>query len=486
MKRTLSLLLVCIMALSMLASCAQEEGGSDATDTPGETVATEEIGTTEFQEVLPERDFEGYTFNILNYDPTVLTWLVTELTAEEENGETINDAIFARNSKIEEKFNVKINETRVNSSGNVETQAKKLIAAGAEDFDLYMTVLENTMALATQGLLVDYNTIPYINLDAPYWDQDLKRDLSYNNKIFLMDGDFDLTHYSAVIALFFNKQIAKDYNLDDPYQLVNEGKWTMDAFYNMAKDVTKDIDGNGKWTHEDLYGYMSLNFLIVPTWLEAAGERVISKDADGKAILSVNTGRFGDVFTKMVDICYSGNLLYDADAKGDHRKQDIMFPGNKTLFWNELVQWSKILREMDSDFGILPNPKFDEAQESYHSYVQNPQVMAVPTTTADLERTGILLEALCAESRRVVVPAYYESMLKTKIARDNDSQTMLDIMFGNRRYDLGFTLWRKETGEVLINMFKKQDTGIASFLEKQSDKLNAAIAKTDDAFAALG
>ena len=61
--------------------------------------------------------------------------------------------------------------------------------------------------------------------------------------------------------------------------------------------------------------------------------------------------------------------------------------------------------------------------------------MSVPKTNSDLERTGIILEALARESSDTVIPAYYDVTLKNKLLRDDDSVKMLDIIFGNRKLD---------------------------------------------------
>ena len=36
-------------------------------------------------------------------------------------------------------------------------------------------------------------------------------------------------------VIFFNKQMVSDFGLDNPYQLVYDGKWTIDAFDKMAR-----------------------------------------------------------------------------------------------------------------------------------------------------------------------------------------------------------------------------------------------------------
>ena len=51
----------------------------------------------------------------------------------------------------------------------------------------------------------------------------------------------------------------------------------------------------------------------------------------------------------------------------------------------------------------------------------------MPTNASDPERTEIILEALSAESRYTVQPAYYDISLKGKYIRDEECADMLDI-----------------------------------------------------------
>lgn len=53
---------------------------------------------------LPEKDFGGAEYVISTFS----LWGDDYVFAEEQNGDVLNDAIFARNSAIEEKYNVKI------------------------------------------------------------------------------------------------------------------------------------------------------------------------------------------------------------------------------------------------------------------------------------------------------------------------------------------------------------------------------------------
>ena len=105
MKKWFSLALAFLMLIA--ASCG---GGSTSTDTTAASGDTTEAPvTTELTDGLEDKNMEGFSFNILHHDDTWLTWAKTQLVADEENGDLINDTIYKRNSYIEDRFNAKIN-----------------------------------------------------------------------------------------------------------------------------------------------------------------------------------------------------------------------------------------------------------------------------------------------------------------------------------------------------------------------------------------
>jgi hypothetical protein len=300
----------------------------------------------------------------------------------------------------------------------------------------------------------------------------------------MLAGDFSFTHYSATMVIFFNKRLNEDYGLGNPYAQVKDGKWTFDAFHGFAKQTVTDLNGDGRMDKDDRYGYMSLTFLLYPAFMTGANEPYILKDASDTPYLNIGSERFIQAYHKMIGIMHDGDLLYDADLPGrDHRDQDSMFPGNQTLFWTELMNWSKILRDMEADFGILPHPKYDEVQANYRCMVAGSIYMGVPITNLDLDRTGVILEALSAESRKSVMPVYYDTVLKTKISRDDESGEMLDIIFAARSYDLADSAWGGQVYGPFNNLARGNDGDVASFLDKNQDRIAAAIEKTLDSLA---
>jgi len=179
-------------------------------------------------------------------------------------------------------------------------------------------------------------------------------------------------------------------------------------------------------------------------------------------------------------IMHDGNMLFD----GGDGMIDLapMFINNQTLFFSSNIHSAVSLRSMETDFGIIPLPKYDENQSGYHTYVYPPPVMIVPVTTVDLNRTGMILEALCYESTDTVLKAYYDDLLKTKISRDDESEGMLDIIFQNRIYSVTDIFYMPETYYQFYTLSQQKNPNIVSWLEQNEGIITAAIEKNNQSF----
>ncbi len=95
--------------------------------------------------------------------------------------------------------------------------------------------------------------------------------------------------------------------------------------------------------------------------------------------------------------------------------------------------------EMTADFGLLPIPKLEEAQKNYHCTVKMnvTESIAIPKLSSDKVRTSAIVEALSEESHYTLLLAFYDTSLKNKKTRDDDSQDMLDLIFDSKYYDIG-------------------------------------------------
>ena len=115
-----------------------------------------------------------------------------------------------------------------------------------------------------------------------------------------------------------------------------------------------------------------------------------------------------------------------------------MFKEGRALFYGISLTVMSKMRDMDSDFGVIPYPKLDESDAQYTSYVAGDlaDCIAVPVTASDPERTSAIIEALCCESANIVMPAYYDVTITFKTARDEQTKEMLDYIFDHRTLDI--------------------------------------------------
>ena len=88
---------------------------------------------------------------------------------------------------------------------------------------------------------------------------------------------------------------------------------------------------------------------------------------------------------------------------------------------------AETLRECEVDVGILPYPKYDEAQENYISQDWG-GLMSVPNSISDPDMVGATMELLAWESSNEVLPSYYDITLSGKLSRDEDSRNMLELL----------------------------------------------------------
>lgn len=489
LKRMIILFLAALMLIPAFTACAKAEAGKSSDIYASSAANTETVidTTPRISPALPEENYDGYTFNFLtrwlDHADWIGVWNPVDFYAETENGEPINDAVYRRNIMVEEAYNITIAETQKEViSGNFDAAVKSTILAGDNAYDV---IGLNTRALSTyvtQDYFVDLNTINYLDFDQPYWDNNVNT-CTLAGKLYFAQGDMLINYKDATSAMVFNKQLVNDYNIESPYDMVRKGTWTFDKLLTLTDSLSKDLNGDSKMTYEDQFGYI-IQYDSMESLFNAAGELIASKDGDDLPVITMSSDRALSVIERIFDIMYSDqsiNVHHIPDlGNGQYAISQAIFKENRATFmWIRLAVVEE-LRGMEVDFGIIPLPKYDEAQESYYATV-NPSTsycLTVPVTAPDLDRTGIILEALNSVSRYTVASAYYDICLKGKYVRDEESSEMLELIFNSTVYDLGQVF---NFGDISVSfLYMPQTQGNRNWVSKYASiekKVNADIAK---------
>ena len=504
MKKIISVFMIFIIPaviLTLFISCGGEKngGGDKAAENITDSVLEENGGGNSAEETtendiynmklrenakdgLPEMNFGGAAFTILQR-----TEWNYEFFAESETGDGVNDAVYKRNITVEERFNVKLNPIDVMGGWNEQDiflkKVKNSVSAGDDEFQLLAGYAAYMPKLQTGGYLINLHELPNVDFDKAWWSTDLKDNFTINGKMFFATGDLSLSLWEDILAIYFNKQMIANYQIETPYELVRSGKWTIDKLNEICRNVSVDVDADGKPSEKsDIFGYATDTTNFVDGWFGAFDCPVIKKDETGVPYHAQNTEKMADIVGKIYEFLWENPGVYanKESSPGPVNLYRYIFEEDRAMFLPELLGNAQALRGMDTDFGIVPYPKWNEQQENYlTTSVAYFSMFCVPTTVQNLEMTGIITEALCAESYKKVIPAFYDVSLKTKLARDDESAEMIDIIRNGLTFDFGkvYVTELAYSMNILRDLMSNKKNDFVSTFEKSEKSYNKALEK---------
>ena len=489
MKKAITILLVLAMLLP-LASCASSETtGETSADTTAATVETETEETAYTADIPEGTDYEGATFTVLTYPlEGDLVWNDNDWTARELTGEAINDAAYRRIADVEELLNIDITDAQLENRDNM-TMLTKSVQSGDNAYQLANIPIKNTFAVMQQGYLAELNQYAAdgsLDLEAPWWDGNILSDLSIDGKNYCILGDIGTMYKKSIGVIMFNKAIQIDYDLPDFYALMDEGNWTIDTMVEAGVQVSEDLDGDGAMTAEDRFGLICFCDMIALAMIGCDVD-FFTKDSADIPSMSFFSERSVSVMEKLAELMYNPSLSYSWSKEGVGEEPAFaMYQEDKSLFYYGELHAVATMRVMESPFGILPMPKYDQAQESYHHCV-NPNVAAayvIPKSNVEAVMTGHVMDALGAASKNLLTPAYYDITLRGKVSRDEESAASLDIVISTIKYDLGY-LGDWGINGVLYSMANAYNTDLASKISAIEESVAGKVEKMVTAVSAL-
>ena len=479
-KRMIAATLAALTLACVLASCG------DTAETPIETNAVQTTAETAANE--PSIDYEGYEFRILNNLSNVAYVNMGELG---QTGETLDDTIYERNMAVADALNITFKIENREYRDTFDT-ISRVVPAGDDVYDIYTLDLSFMTSHATNGYLMNVLDIESIDLENPWWNKNAIDSVTIGDYVFSLFGDLHVAYYEAFYPAVFNKQILQELDLDDPYQLVLDGTWTLDAMLNMMMAAKSNLDGDDKWTTADRYPFTMYEENGSICLLSTSNVFLFEKNEDNIPVWSGLSERFLDTYDKLVKSAFSvkhNNALNSSGVVSTStlEKHRAMMHEGKALFMFEPLGAVKNLRDVDFEIGIVPLPKYDEAQEEYRTYIfASANALAIPVTNPDPERTGTILECMAELSRNTVRKVFFDETLDYKYAQDEQAQKMLDIMFSNGAFELGYVYgW----GGLVYKAMQCLNAGkaeIVSPIEKLVATAEADLAATVEAFEALG
>ncbi len=468
-------ILCTILAMLMIATTALSCSDTNVTDGEPNNLSSETAVATEPEDAdaalykdLPVTDLGGGDFNIL-----VPTHLEDEF-ASEMTGDVIDDAVYTRNLAVEEALDVKINAVPVAGLWDDQSIFLNAITSSVMALDDAYQLVSGYAAyitsLSSSGILANWNDIPDLNFEKPWWNANITDEMNVAGNLYYVTGDMSLTSIEYLFCLFFNKGLVEEFGLESPYDLVNEGKWTLDTITTYTSVVSFDYDGNGVMNEKDFYGYISDDSNYISGYQAAFDANITVKDSDGIPRLAIDTEDFMNKFSALYTFLRESPSSYlnymSTSFSGENDVTAGMFKNGRALIMADMLGNAAMMRDSDVEFGIIPYPKYTEEQKDYHTTSWDAYTLFCIPVTSEPSVVGVVAENLAAYSYKTVIPAFYETALKSKYARDTESAAMIDIIREGATYNFGTvnSIQCLSCGHIFRSLIQDSNPNIASYI----------------------
>lgn len=494
MKKCICTLICLGILCTTLVSCDNKDETSKETGSLSQTsevnIAGYDKNSGRYVADLPQFKWdtsseEYKTFDVLVYSNEVQTTYFSEEIGYDlytTTDEALNEGVRNRNNYVNEKTGVTIAAHPVK---DVAETLRLDTQSGVGEYDAAMPFMAACVSMAQEGSLHELTQFSdYIDLSMPWWDQNATETFSISDKVYFTTGDISIMHKIVSGCVTFNKKMYAELfpGEDTPYDMVKKGTWTFDKMVELAKKATIDNgdgvrDYNDKWGFNGSYG--NANGLYF-----GAGQTYSSKDENDIPVLTIGDEKSISVAQHILDtMSRSNEWIIFAQEFGTNSIWETsvkVFGENRALFMGNAFSAIKKFRKFSElDFGIVPEPKYDESQEKYCTPCSAGMAygIVIPISAVDPEFSAYMIEITCCEGKNYVSNAWYETILKTREASDKESEEMIDLIFNNVVYDTVSVYNITGISGIFDKLVKERSTNIVSELDAVKGSANAAIEK---------
>ncbi len=456
MKRLFAILLLLAMVLS-LAACPGQTG-----DGPGGDNA--DLLRDPFIDGITEKlNFGGATFTISLADK-----YQGEVYYQEEKPDAYDDAVLRRNDRIKARFNVKI-EKQTDPTWTTPIHQETVINAiklNHVDFDMSLSEVWLSGPIASTGMLYNLRTeLPYVKDSigvSDWWDSKINTAFSILGNQYLGVSDINVSAIKQTCCILFNNTMVNAANIPQSigegqytnmYQVVKGGDWTLDTLYTIVKDRWEDNPAVGKLNDKDqhdTFGLIANRWYTLQMLTTSTGIDFIDNNGEDEPTLMNPTLNGFHSIVKDIQALYNSSGVFapqpfgsnEAPMENPYTHLSEKFADGTAYFYADVLGRleSDTMHNTDVDFGVLPFPKYT-SNASYRSATQDGMsvigVPLIPNASVNaLKMKGAVIEALSAESHRIVFPAYYDVILTHDGVKSEESVEMVELIYSTRTYNI--------------------------------------------------
>lgn len=498
MKRSLLILLTVAILAAMFACVGTEQNSEELqadTEVSAETTAEiyDEWGREILNSSLPDGlDFEGEDVVFYVLGDGSATSGSREFFTEEDTSESVNALVYTRNEKVMSDLGINLIFYSEGDCNVINKNVTTTYYAASEDYDVIVNYAAFGVSTAMSSCYYNLYSLPYLDLGQPWWSQNYIGSAAVYGQLYYIVGKLNLNMIDRTLAVFFNETIAENYGLrtEDLYETALNGEWIVGLLAEYITDKNIDLNSDGSINLNDFIGFTSSEG---GTGLQGSFDvRFCSVNDDGSHTLDVDVEKLSGIIDIWINLLYNSNGAYIPNIYGSEDAL-AMFTNEQALFClNNLFRSGTAnaqLRAMNSNYGILPMPKYDEEQKNYYSWVQDAyNLVSVMGNIENPDAVSAALESMCYETYRKVYPTYTELIMKYKYLRDESSTQVFDLIVDGINFSF-LEIYSQTLGDVTNNLVREiintKTNTLASKYEKNRVQWQNKLDKVDEFYAAL-
>lgn len=489
-RTVITILLLVAMLLSSCAGGTTKETDSQVVDTTVVDATLTE--TTESSGVPAGTTFGGQSVNIL-YSPTQDGDEIL-FAAEEETGDVLNDEVYRRNLTVMDSLEVEL-AFLLEDPGDILNFVRNSVQAADNTFDMITGAQYQLVKMINDGLYLNLIDAPYIDIEQPWWAGEYNKNINIgNDRLYFLTGDITPLFLRWISCCYFNKTVYEN-NYGDPsamYETVLNGEWTYDKVIELTEGLYVDNNMNGKTDAEDMLGYGLFTAALSDSMYLNSGATYTKRDADGMPVLDPVTELSVKAIEKLYDVYYTNPAccIYASDWNVFNNEVTAKFAQDEMLFLFGYFFTSDYLRDMESDYGVIPYAKCDETVEDYRALVHNDvSICAVPVTCGIVDTVSAVMEELAFQGYKNTSPAYYDIVLKGKYMRDSTDMAaeLIDLIHDAAYTETGYAYasMTASAGYMHRNLMGDKSSNIVSKWASIQSKAEEALATLIESYSEL-
>ena len=428
MKKYLTVILALCMVLLCFVSCGNGNTNSGDVSDSGSNPNNEE------EKYLDDQDFGGYAFTFLgtSKDPGVI---VQESDIDKTS--ILDRAKIERDEEIKKRFNIVFEEKILSIEEHIASYVRSDSLKPTPSFDFgRVSGREDVSEFLLSHSVADVRDIPVMDLDKPWYIQQANEEYTIMDRQFFVSGMYPELVKSR--PLLFNKTMLNDLNMDLPYSIILDGKWTFEEFkeymsvgYSNLNETNNDVDAL------DRFGYAGHEHSITYFYQGLGGLSTV-KAANGAVIPVIGDGDSDTLYTMLKefmdsDAAWMNSSYFDVnDSSSSHSP----FYNGRAMF----CSWTAVISDytdIDSfEYGLAIYPKLDTNQTQYYSPVQSANLYFFPKNSEDFVKLGTIYEALSEASYRITYPASLQEARERKLLVDDESVAVQKLVDQSLRFDI--------------------------------------------------